>query len=96
MNLMGVKMATNRKHSCDPFPTHDGYGIDSPKDQTELACKNRKKYTQEELARITPRGKCITASKEDVFAIVLASARKTKRPKDPIIEAIGSTYKIAK
>lgn len=54
------------------------------------------KYTSEELARITPYGKCITASKEEVFAIVLASARKTKRPKDPIIEAIGSTYKIAK
>ncbi|MCX9063538.1 hypothetical protein NLN94_21745 [Citrobacter portucalensis] len=86
-------MATNRKHSCDPFPAHDGYDIDSFEDQTKLA---RKKYTQEELARITPRGKCITASKEDVFAIVLASARKTKRPKDPIIEAIGSAYKIAK
>ena len=86
-------MATNRKRSCDPLPTHDGYGIDSFEDKTKLA---RKKYTQEELARITPRGKCITASKEDVFAIVLASARKTKRPKDPIIEAIGSTYKLAK
>ncbi|MCX9039320.1 hypothetical protein NLN82_25245 [Citrobacter portucalensis] len=86
-------MATNRKHSCDPFPTHDGYDIDSFEGQTKLA---RKKYTQEELARITPRGKCITASKEDVFAIVLASAKKTKRPKDPIIEAIGSTYKLAK
>ncbi|EAR1998513.1 hypothetical protein ACFK06_000341 [Salmonella enterica] len=54
------------------------------------------KYTSEELARITPYGKCVTASKEDVFAIVLASAKTTKRPKDPIIEAIGSTYKIAK
>lgn len=86
-------MATNRKRSCDPFPTHDGYGIDPFEDQTKLA---RKKYTQEELARITPRGKCITASKEDVFAIVLASAKKTKRPKDPIIEAIGSSYKLSK
>ncbi|ECG0731517.1 hypothetical protein R4O66_000921 [Salmonella enterica] len=47
------------------------------------------KYTSEELARITPYVKCITVPKEDIFAIVLASAKTTKRPKDPIIEAIG-------
>ncbi|MEQ9911591.1 hypothetical protein [Pectobacterium polaris] len=89
-------MATNRKKTYAPALTPNRHDIDFDEDQVGLIHKDSIKYTQEALARITPRGKCITASKEEVFSIILASARRTKRQKDPIIEAIGSIYKPAK
>ncbi|MBD0847281.1 hypothetical protein F9U45_10760 [Pectobacterium versatile] len=93
---MEGKMATKRKKTYAPPLTQNHHGIDFDEDQAGLIHNNGIKYTQEALAHITPRGKCITATKEEVFSIILASARRTKRQKDPIIEAIGSVYKPAK
>ncbi|CAG74944.1 hypothetical protein ECA2042 [Pectobacterium atrosepticum SCRI1043] len=93
---MGVKMATNRKKTYAPPLTKNSHDIDFDEDKIGSIHMGSIKYTQEELARITPRGKCITATKEEDFSIILASARRTKRQKDPIIEAIGSIYKPAK
>ncbi|WP_258305496.1 hypothetical protein [Pectobacterium polaris] len=89
-------MAINIKKPYAPPLTPNRHDIDFDEDKIGTMHMGSIKYAQEELARITPHGKCITATKEEVFSIVLASARRTKRQKDPIIEAIGSIYKPAK
>ncbi|MCU1791764.1 hypothetical protein CUU52_01900 [Pectobacterium polaris] len=93
---MEVKMAINLKKTYAPPLIQNSHDIDFDEDKIGTMHMGSIKYTQEELARITPHGKCITATKEEVFSIVLASAKRTKRQKDPIIEAIGSVYKPAK
>lgn len=43
-----------------------------------------------EINRLTPRGRPITASREEIVAVLRQSAKNTKRESSPIIEAAGA------
>nr|WED68944.1 hypothetical protein PJ912_01130 [Pectobacterium colocasium] len=82
-------MATNRKKTYAPPLIPNSHDIDFDEDKIGSMHMGSIKYTQEELARITPHGKCITATKEEVFSIVLASAKRTKRQKILLLRQLG-------
>jgi len=46
--------------------------------------------TSTELKNITPRGKAITASREEIVAALTKSAKHVKRQSSPVLEAAGA------
>ncbi|CAI0938988.1 hypothetical protein [Serratia proteamaculans] len=48
-----------------------------------------KTYSSEEINSLTPRGRAITASPEDVIAVLKQAAKHIKPQTDPIIEVSG-------
>lgn len=46
--------------------------------------------TSAELKKITPRGKAITASREEIIAALTKSAKNVKRQSSPVFEAAGA------
>lgn len=49
-----------------------------------------KTYTSDEINSLTPRGMPITASREEVIAVLKQAAKKIKTQSSPIIEAAGA------
>lgn len=46
--------------------------------------------TSAELKNITPRGKAITASREEIVAALTKSAKNIRRQSSPVLEAAGA------
>ncbi|MBI3310123.1 MAG: hypothetical protein HYZ77_02285 [Serratia liquefaciens] len=55
-----------------------------------------KTYTSDEINRLTPRGMPISASREEVVAVLKQAAKSIKAKSFPIIEAAGGIRRVNK
>lgn len=67
---------------------NDVYELEVYKTEGEKV-RGVKTYTSEEINHLTPQGMPITASREEVIAVLKQAAKNIKPQSSPIIEAAG-------